>query len=189
MGGISALNKGFISGTAELHLNSPSGNYPLYAIEDAKGKLIGVQIGKWEEGEVTIDEALFTAHPIPPTLEDGQVAKPCILKIRNLKSPDAEQYRLDRKVNLKEQHKLKNGKTFNRKDMVSDERIKEVSTASCILDFVNVPDDDEDGNVYYLKNDNMGKDSTICLDFVKGYPVAQDQITLLVQDQKRFEKK
>ena len=187
MGGISALNKGFISGTAELHLNSPSGNYPLYAIEDAEGELIGVQIGSWEEGEVTIEEALFTATPIPPILEGDNVAKPCILKIRNLKSPDAEKYRLDNGVNLKEQAKLKTGKKTDRKALVSDEKVNQVSAASCILEFINVPDDDEDGNVYYLKNDGKNKD--ICKDFVKGYPVAVDQITLLVGDQKRFEKK
>ena len=185
MGGISALNRGFLSGTADLHLNSPSGNYPLYAIETAKGELIGVEVGTWEQGEATLEEALFTAIPVPPIMDDTTlVAKPCILKIRNIKSPDAERFRKSEGVDLKEQNKLKNGRKTDRKAIVSDEKITKVSAASCIVDFVNVPDDNEDGDVYYLK---ANKETNLA--FIEGYPVAIDQITLLVQDQKRFEKK
>ena len=185
MGGISALNKGFISGTAELHLNSPSGNYPLYAVETADGELIGVEVGTWEQGEATLEEALFTATPVPPIFDDKTlVAKPCILKIRNIKSPDAEKFREDEGVNLKAINNVKNGRKADRKAMVSDEKITRVSAASCIVDFVNVPDDDENGDVVYLK---PTKETVLA--FVEGYPVSVDQISLLVQDQKRFEKK
>ena len=199
MSGLKQLQQKFVTGEARLHLNSPSGNYPLYVQKDKEG-VVAVKIGTWEEieetdkfgnvtyREPTVDEAILSATPIAPEADKGCTVEPIELIIRNLKSPDADDFRKHFKVDLKARQKeanrkAKNPKTYVKdvsKDKLTDERVQLISAASCVAGFSNVPSDDEDGALMKYNREAV-------IQFLEDYPVAVEQIGLFVLDQKKFD--
>ncbi|MCH9664228.1 MAG: hypothetical protein K0U41_00070 [Gammaproteobacteria bacterium] len=185
MAGILAKVDAFKNATANLHLLSAGGNFPLYSVKNKKGEY-DVFTGTWSVEDPTFEnicagkrltiDGNVPVTAVAPSFDDGSAIAPIQLVICNPQSPDVERRRkacgIDSKVKPE-------GDAEDEKVM----RWHLVQIASCVIGFENLLWDNPETE----KTELMPYSQEAVIQFLKDYPMAVKQIGAFLGDTKKFE--